>query len=219
MNSGRELPAWWGSLLGRIAGGIPRNGPPPSLAPADARSSAVLILLGERGSLGPDVLLLRRADGLRNHAGQVAFPGGASEPGDADLAATALREANEEVGLDPTSVTIVATLPAFWIPVSNYLVTPVLAWWHEEHDVAPVDLGEVARVDRLTLAELAEPTHRFQIRYPDGRVGPAFVVGDVMVWGFTGGMLSSLLDAGGWARAWATDDITEYEALRAGLRG
>jgi 8-oxo-dGTP pyrophosphatase MutT (NUDIX family) len=69
---------------------------------------------------------MQRAASLRRHAGQPAFPGGAADPDDADEVATALREAAEEVGLDPASTTTVALLPRLWIPVSGYVVTPVL---------------------------------------------------------------------------------------------
>ena len=74
---------------------------------------------------------------MRNHAGQPAFPGGAVDPEDADTIACALREAEEEVGLDPGTVEVVATLPTLWIPVSNFLVTPILAWWRNPHPVGP----------------------------------------------------------------------------------
>ena len=80
------------------------------------------------------------------HAGQPAFPGGAADPDDADAVATALREAHEEVGVEPASVTVVDQLPTLWIPVSDFLVKPVLAWWHAPHPVHPRDPAEVARL-------------------------------------------------------------------------
>lgn len=196
-----QLPAWWAPLLEKIGTVGPSAFDRPSAPARDARPSAVLIVFGERGPIGPDVLVLQRADGLRNHAGQVGFPGGAADPGDHDLIATALREAEEEVGLDPSSVEVVGTLPALWIPVSNYLVTPVLAWWREPHDVGPVDLEEVARVDRLTIAELVEPSNRFLARHSSGWIGPAFRIRGMLVWGFTAGVLATLLELGGWAEA------------------
>jgi 8-oxo-dGTP pyrophosphatase MutT (NUDIX family) len=173
------------------------------------RPSAVLILLGEQDRRGPDVLVLQRAATLRNHAGQPAFPGGAADPGDADARATALREAAEEVGLDPASVEVVATLPPLWIPVSGYVVTPVLAWWREPHEVCPRDPGEVARVARLPIADLVDPTNRVRVRHPSGYIGPAFRVHGMLVWGFTAGVLSTLLEMGGWARPWSVDHVED----------
>jgi 8-oxo-dGTP pyrophosphatase MutT (NUDIX family) len=173
------------------------------------RQSAVLVLLGEQPATGPDVLLLQRAATMRTHAGQPAFPGGASDPGDADAAATALREATEEVGLDQASVEVVAELPVLWIPVSNFLVTPVLAWWRAPHPVGPADPAEVAHVARVPLAQLAEPANRLRIRHPSGYIGPAFRIPDMLVWGFTAGVLSALLELGGWARPWPTGRVEE----------
>jgi 8-oxo-dGTP pyrophosphatase MutT (NUDIX family) len=206
-------------------------------APAEGgRPSAVLILLGsgdpagavDPASLGaggpagpapsggPDVLILQRAADLRNHAGQPAFPGGAADPDDAGPAATALREAAEEVGLDPASVEVLAQLPPLWIPVSGFLVTPVLAWWRAPHPVAPMQPVEVARVERVPVAELVEPANRLWVRHPSGWVGPAFRVRSMLVWGFTAGVLSVLLDLAGWALPW--EDAPAVELPIAGDR-
>lgn len=212
------LPGWWTPLASRAAAvrgeGITRFRPPPE----GGRDSAVLVLLGEdapdsSGTAvvpGPDVLLLERAASLRNHAGQPAFPGGASEPGDADPAATALREATEEVALRPDTVEVVTTLPRLWIPVSGYAVTPVLGWWREPHEVYPADEAEVARVARLPVSELVDPANRLRVRHPSGYVGPAFQVREMLVWGFTAGVLSTVLDLAGWVRPW---DRTRVEPL------
>jgi 8-oxo-dGTP pyrophosphatase MutT (NUDIX family) len=203
------LPGWWEPLRTRAAT-VSAEDFARLPTPADghrARASAVLVLLGEQRGTGPDVLLLERASTLRNHAGQVAFPGGAADPGDADPVATALREANEEVGLDPAGVEVVTSLPPLWIPVSNYLVTPVLAWWRRPHPVGPVDAGEVARVERLTVTELVAPENRLRLRHPSGWVGPAFRARGMLVWGFTAGVLSALLDLAGWAGPWPTGRV------------
>lgn len=204
------LPQWWEPLLTRVRGARIEDLTHLPLPPdGTARPSAVLVLLGEQDGRGPDVLVLQRAATLRNHAGQPAFPGGGSEPGDADAAATALREAAEEVGLDPRTVEVVATLPELWIPVSGYVVTPVLAWWREPHEVRPRDRGEVARVARLPVADLVNPAHRLRIRHSSGYVGPAFRVHGMLVWGFTAGVLSAVLEMAGWARPWPRDRIED----------
>jgi len=206
----RPLPDWWEPLLTRARSArredFSRLAPPPGIR---GRRSAVLVLLGEEDGHGPDVLLLQRAATLRNHAGQPAFPGGAADPEDADAAATALREATEEVGLDPSTVQVLATLPELWIPVSGYVVTPVLAWWREPHEVHPRDPAEVARVVRPPIAELADPTHRLRVRHPSGYTGPAFRVRDMLVWGFTAGVLSAVLEMAGWERPWPQDRIAD----------
>jgi 8-oxo-dGTP pyrophosphatase MutT (NUDIX family) len=177
------LPAWWEPLATRAAA---------SQASDFTR---------------PDILLLERAANLRNHAGQPAFPGGVAEPEDADDAATALREAWEEVGLEASSITLVATLPPLWIPITRYVVTPVLAWWHAPHPVGPKDAAEVARVDRIPVAELVDPANRLRARHPSGYIGPAFDIRGMFIWGFTAGILNTLLELAGWAVAWDRDRI------------
>jgi len=173
------------------------------LSPAGGggRSASVLMLFAD-GPTGPDVLLLRRADTLGSHAGQVAFPGGGVEPGDSGPVAAALREAHEEVGLDPSAVSVIAELPAVFIPVTGFVVTPVLAWWHEPHPVASVDPLEVARVAVVPVRALTDPANRFRVRHPSGWLGAAFEVDGLFVWGFTAGLLDSVLDLAGWNRDW-----------------
>ena len=178
--------------------------------PAEGRPAGVLVLFGEDPQTGPDMLVLQRAATLRTHAGQVAFPGGAADPEDADIAATALREAQEEVGLDPASVTVLTSLPQLWIPVSDFLVTPVLAWWHKPHPVTATAPAEVAHVARLPIQELADPGNRLRVRHRSGFTGPAFQVKGMLVWGFTAGVISALLELGGWAKPW---DTSRVEAL------
>jgi 8-oxo-dGTP pyrophosphatase MutT (NUDIX family) len=175
------------------------------------RHSAVLILFGE-GAQGPDVLYIERAATLRSHAGQPAFPGGAQDEEDADPVAAALREAEEEVGLDPAGVEIVGTLPDLFLPPSGFVVTPVIAWWRDPHDVHPVDEAEVAAVARVPLAELADPANRLRVTHPSGFLGPAFEVGGMLVWGFTAGLTDRLLALGGWERPWDTSRTRELDA-------
>jgi 8-oxo-dGTP pyrophosphatase MutT (NUDIX family) len=206
--SGQEedLPDWWKPLLARLGEAGPRDFSRLPTPTEGGRPSAVLVLLGPGGdddpNDDPDVLLLQRAADMRNHAGQPAFPGGAADPGDPDPAGTALREAAEEVGLDPASVQVLATLPPLWIAVSRFVVTPVLAWWRAPHPVRPLEPGEVARVERVPVGELVDPANRLWVRHPSGYVGPAFRVREMLVWGFTAGVLSALLDLAGWSRPW-----------------
>jgi 8-oxo-dGTP pyrophosphatase MutT (NUDIX family) len=203
-----STPAWLDGLIAR-AGGLQANdlsglAPPPE----GGRASAVLVLFGE-GPRGPDVLLIERSAASRHHPGQPAFPGGAVERDDAGPASTALREAAEETGLDPAGVEVLAELPALWVPPSGFLVVPVLAWWRRPSVVAAADPNEVAAVARLPIAWLADPANRFMARHPSGYVGAAFEVDDLLVWGFTAGLLSRLLDIAGWSTPWNRDDVRD----------
>ncbi|WP_431679397.1 NUDIX hydrolase [Kitasatospora sp. KL5] len=172
------------------------------------RPSAVLMLFGE-GAAGPDLLLLliERARSLRAHAGQPSFPGGALDPEDGDPAgpgpvAAALREAEEETGLDPTGVQVFATLPALYIPVSGFVVTTVLGWWRRESPVGPVDPAETGAVFRVPIADLTDPANRARLRHPSGYTGPAFEVADRLVWGFTAGVIDRVLHYSGLEQPW-----------------
>lgn len=177
------------------------------LAPATARRGAVLMLFGE-GQQGPDLLLTGRAATMRSHAGQPAFPGGATDPGE-DAVAAALREGFEETGLVPSSVLPVALLPDLYLPPSGFLVSPVLAYWREPGAVGPVDPAETAVVARVPVAELADPVNRGQVRHSSGFVGPAFQVAELLVWGFTAGLVDTLLELGGWTVPWDQNRLLE----------
>ena len=205
-------PTWLRPLLGAVGDldyrELTRHRVTP---PPDARRAAVLMALADDGPDGPDVLLVERAGTLRNHAGQVAFPGGGADAGDAGPVATALREAVEETGLDPSGVVPLALLPELFIPPSGFVVTPVLAHWARPGAVRAVDPGETAAVVRVPLADLTDPAHRLMVGHPSGVSGPAFTVAGLLVWGFTGGILSALLDLGGWAVPWDTSRVHDLE--------
>ncbi|OMI38576.1 NUDIX hydrolase [Streptomyces sparsogenes] len=179
---------------------------PPSRG---GRPSAVLVLFGE-GERGPELLLLERAGSLRSHAGQPSFPGGALDPedGDPDGAGpvrAALREAEEETGLDPAGVQVFAVLPRLYIPVSGFVVTPVLGWWREPSPIRPVDPAETARVFTVPVADLTNPAHRATSVHPSGHTGPSFLVEGALVWGFTAGVIDRILHYAGWERPWNRD--------------
>ncbi|RKR44625.1 CoA pyrophosphatase [Paraburkholderia sp. BL17N1] len=123
---------------------------------ADPRVAAVLVPLAVREH-GLTVLLTQRADHLNDHAGQVSFPGGRHEPFDADATATALREAEEEVGLDPSRVEILGALPDY-LTGTGFRVTPVIGLVHPPFTVK-ADALEVAEVFEVPLAFLMNPAH------------------------------------------------------------
>lgn len=216
------LPPDW---LDRIAavggrarvGDLSRFAPPPD----GGRASAVLILFSQGDDQmgeGPDVLLTQRADGMRSHPGQVSFPGGSLEPGDGGPVGAALRESQEETGLDPSGVDVLGTLPSLFLPPSGYVVTPVLARWRVPSPVAVMDEAEVARVVRAPLDELLDPANRFTTMHPSGTRGPAFRVRGLFVWGFTAGLLSRLLSLSGLERPWDTSRLEDLPTDLAGRR-
>ena len=193
------VPAW----LRELATAAETMEISPQLVPpaAGGRASAVLVLFGE-GPAGPDLLFIVRGEGLRLHAGQAAFPGGAIDAGDAGPVAAALREAAEEVGLDPAGVDVAGTLPEAFIPPTGFRVVPVLAWWRQPCEVAPVDTGEVAAVTRVSVAELADPAARLMTRGHGGFMLPAFRVRGMLIWGFTAALVDRLLALAGWEQPW-----------------
>jgi 8-oxo-dGTP pyrophosphatase MutT (NUDIX family) len=172
------------------------------------RASAVLVLFAV-GRNGPDLLLIRRSEGLRLHAGQPAFPGGAIDAADDGPVAAALREAAEEVGIDPGGVDIVGTMPELFIPPTGFRVVPVIAWWRRPVAVSPVDPGEVAGVERVSVSELANPAARLMMHGPGEIMTPAFRVAGMLIWGFTGVLIDRLIVLAGWERPWDTSKVTD----------
>ncbi|MFD5684448.1 NUDIX hydrolase [Streptomyces bacillaris] len=201
------LPAWLDPVAEAARSVRPhqlsRFLPPESGA---GRQSAVLVLFGE-GARGPELLLMERSGTLRSHAGQPSFPGGALDPEDGDQATTgplraALREAEEETGLDPRGVQLFGVLPRLYIPVSSFVVTPVLGWWRAPSPVGVVDPAETARVFTVPVADLTDPANRAMAVHPSGHSGPAFLVESALVWGFTAGVIDRILHYAGWERPW-----------------
>lgn len=195
-----ELPPWLAPVHAGLVGVGPEQLSRFVPKGEEGRRSAVLVLLGE-GDEGPDILMLERAPDMRAHAGQPAFPGGMLDPGESPVQA-ALREAQEETGLDPAGVRIFAQLPDLWLPPSSLIVTPVVGWWQEPTPVWAVDAAETAKVARIPVSHLTDPANRVRVAHPSGFIGPGFEVSDMLIWGFTGGLLSRLLALVGWELPW-----------------
>jgi mutator protein MutT len=159
----------------------------------DARRSAVLIALAD-GEDGDEVLLTRRSRIMRNHKGEISFPGGRMDPGETPEQ-TALREAHEEVGLDPSWVTLFAELDHLSTVVSRSHIVPVVGRLPAVIPLGPAS-PEVERVFWLPLAELVRPDTYHAERWgrsPTDRLLHFFDLEDETVWGATAFMLVDLL--------------------------
>ena len=142
-------PMWVHPLARHTTPARPQVSDPVTLRPA-----AVLVILtdGPDGPNQPHVLLTGRAPDLTHYAGQLVFPGGAADTGDRDAIDTALREAREEIGLDPASVHVIGALPALALPESGFIITPVLAWSHQPRYLHPANTAEVTTIRAVPLS-------------------------------------------------------------------
>ena len=225
--TGVPHPGWMDPLLsactdGSFDGLLPKRRPPEDRGAGEVgrphRDAAVLVLFsGSPDATGPRpprdarVLLTHRAPTLRSHSGQVSFPGGGVDDTDSGPVEAALRESWEETGLDPDGVDVLAVLPELYIPVSNYSVAPVIGYWREPMEVDVVDPGETSRVMTVPVDELLDPANRFLLRHTTGWTGPAFGHDDLVVWGFTAGILAAMFHSAGWDLDWDTSDIRDLE--------
>ncbi len=172
---------------------LPRPGWVPGAPPPGATPSAALVALAPSGA-GPAVVLTRRAAGLRRHADQISFPGGRLEPGE-DLVGAALREAREEIGLDPAGARVLGRLSPLHVPVTDFVIHPVVALL-ERLQPWERDPREVASVLEVPLEQLAAPGGR---RVEDWEyegnpyVVPLFPHDGEKIWGATAMILSELL--------------------------
>jgi 8-oxo-dGTP pyrophosphatase MutT (NUDIX family) len=196
---------------------------------SDPRRGAVLMVFADRGTATPtngdlpapdelahrgELLLTERAHHMRSHPGQVSFPGGMIDPGESPVEA-ALREAWEEIGLEPDSVQVFGELPELWLPPSNFAVTPVLGYWQDPGEVRVASPDEVHAIHHVAIADLMDPANRISVRHPSGWIGPGFLIGDdldVVLWGFTAGIIARLFDYLGWATDWDKARVRDLPA-------
>jgi 8-oxo-dGTP pyrophosphatase MutT (NUDIX family) len=182
-----------GDQLSELGEPVVIDGPVPV---ADPRQSAVLVAFFEDGGEA-HVLLTRRAAHLRNHRGEVSFPGGRQEPGDPDLAHTALREAEEEVGLDPAGVEVLGELDRLSTYSSRSMIHPFVARLAGPPVGLRPDPGEVEQILLLPVSALFdEAAYREEIwRFADGRDRTLvfFEVPGDTIWGATARMLRQVL--------------------------
>jgi 8-oxo-dGTP pyrophosphatase MutT (NUDIX family) len=182
--------------------GAPRPRPSWGDADASARQAAVLVLIYPDADGSAHLVLTERADRGGHHSGEVSFPGGRAEPGDADAVATALREAAEEVGLDveAAGIRVLGTLPEHWIPVSDYAVTPVVAVARARPAMAP-QASEVAAILAAPVRDFlpGAPLIRVEREIRGVRVRyAAYPLEGLVVWGMTARVLGGL---GAWLGA------------------
>ena len=172
----------------------------PAEGMAGGRPAAVLILLAPDDAGEARVVLIERTSYDGHHSGEVSFPGGSAEADDADLVATALREAREEIGLEPASIglRVIGQLEPFWIPVSNFRVTPVLAladrlpeWRPDRREVVRVVNAPVrAFLPGAPIQQLERDVREWRIRY--GAYALEEIGQGPAVWGATARLLGQL---------------------------
>ncbi len=161
----------------------------------NARKAAVLIGLFEQND-ETYVAFIRRASTLRAHSGEIAFPGGSMDASDSSLVAAALREAHEEIGLDPKQVKVLGVLPPVFTIVSNYLITPVVGFLPQGLGELSLQASEVTELILASLQSLADPAIAHTEQWTrDGMKRTVYFYdhGPYRIWGATGRILSMLL--------------------------
>src|SRR6266566_7038530 len=161
-----------------------------------ARYASVLIgLFDQKNEI--HVAFIRRASTLRAHGGEIAFPGGAADVSDVSPIVTALREAQEEIGLDPSRVEVLGIMPPVFTVVSNFLITPVVGYLPEGPGILRLQMSEIAEIIFLPLQGLADPSiyHTEQwVRDDVPHTVSFFDYGSYRIWGATARMLIMLLE-------------------------
>jgi 8-oxo-dGTP pyrophosphatase MutT (NUDIX family) len=161
-----------------------------------ARNASVLVGLFDQNN-ETHVAFIRRASTLRAHSGEIAFPGGAADVSDVSPIVTALREAQEEIGLDPSRVEVLGIMPPVFTVVSNFLITPVVAYLPEGPGKLQLQMSEVAEIILLPLQGLANPAIYHTEQWMQDNVPHTvyfFDYASYRIWGATARMLNTLLE-------------------------
>lgn len=171
---------------------------PAALAPGPEAARAAGVLAPLYAVAGrPHLLFTVRSRDLSKHKGEISFPGGSRDPGDRSLDETALREAREEIGLDPAGVELLGSLPPVFAAVSNFVITPLVGWLGEGVPALTPNPAEVAEMIYAPLAALAEPSiyhSELWQRLDTAHLVHFYDFGAYRIWGATGRMLHSLIE-------------------------
>lgn len=208
-----QLPDWMAPVVAGLdtvsVHDLTRFQVPPDSTP---RRSAVLMLFADTDGDGAgEIVFTERAHHMRSHPGQVSFPGGRLDPGETPVEA-ALREAFEEVALDPSEVLVLGELPELWLPPSNSSVVPVIGYWKHRGEISAASPDEVHAIHTESIADLMAPEQRIVVRHPSGWLGPGFLIGpdkDVILWGFTAGIVARFLEHIGWGQDWNRANVRD----------
>lgn len=161
----------------------------------DGLRPASVLLLCDPSTAGVPLLFVLRSEELRQHPGQIAFPGGGTETSDRDVVATALREAGEELGIQPSSVEVLGLLSPFSTIVSGRWLTPVVGLQREPIEFKPDDF-EIAEWFRVDIADLLVAPHTVREVERNGMRGRIhyYEASGRIIWGVTGAILHELLE-------------------------
>jgi NAD(P)H-hydrate repair Nnr-like enzyme with NAD(P)H-hydrate epimerase domain/8-oxo-dGTP pyrophosphatase MutT (NUDIX family) len=199
-----QAAASWDTLIEALAA-FPADEVAP---PTGGRIGGVLILLRELEDGDLEIVYTRRRDDMRSHPGQVSFPGGRLDPGES-IEQCAVREAHEEVGLDPASVTVLGRLPSFYIPPSRFWLQAVLARWDAPHPLVAAE-AEVAEVLHVRLSHLLDRESWRGVQMSTAGWSWAWDLGGGhLLWGATAILTALLLDllVGDWTGGLTPADL------------
>ncbi|MEP6646281.1 MAG: CoA pyrophosphatase [Saprospiraceae bacterium] len=176
---------------------------PFSISP-DVRNAAVLMVLFENESNNFNLLFIRRTtvENGDKHSGQIAFPGGKSEPSDPDLMYTALREAEEEIGIDLSEIDVLGSLSPIYINVSNFMVYPYLSYAINKPALIRQE-AEIEEILELSLASFQDPSARQETKIHLSKEVtlnhvPCFNIAGTIIWGATAMIMNEFLEILDW---------------------